>query len=319
MTLHVISVISNPVRYKTRVKLFKEFMARMEATPGVTLWVVEATFGKRPPTVADPKNPHHIIVRADCELWHKENLINIGASRLPDDAEYVMWCDGDVAFQDANWAHETVEALQHYAVVQPFSHAIEYGPNGQPLDEPNHSHQHKGFVYCWERGEKLGHKNKLCGWKYGGPYWHPGYAFAFRMDVWNALGGMIDKAICGSADFHMACALIGQVERSHPGNIHPNYKHMLLQWQRRAHHAVGQNIGFIPGTIHHFFHGRKADRKYRERWAILFENGFDPYSDVHHDSKGVLQFPAGHRHDPRMRKMVSDLRGYFRTRDEDGQ
>jgi hypothetical protein len=308
--LHVISVISNPVRYRTRIKLFRDFIERMKV-PGVTLWVVEAVFGQREPTVIDRSNPHHIMVRCDHELWLKENLINVAARHLPHDAQYVMWCDGDVEFQRSDWATETIEALQHYAVVQPFSDVVDYGPGGEILE------RHRGFAYCWHHGEELGPKNKLCGWKYGGPYWHPGYAFAFRMDVWNALGGMIDRAICGSADYHMACALIGQVERSYPAAVHPNYKHMLSLWQRRAHHSVCQNIGYISGTIHHYYHGRKSDRKYRERWAILTENRFDPYSDVTLDRHGVLQFPVGHRHEPRMRKLVNELRGYFRQRNED--
>jgi hypothetical protein len=307
--LHVISVISNPVRYKTRIKLFKEFMERM-SIPGVTLWVVEAVYGQREPTVIDPKNPHHILVNCDHELWIKENLLNIGARHLPHDAKYVMWCDGDVRFERPDWAKETVEALKHYAVVQPFSDVVDYGPHGEILE------RHRGFVYCWLHPH-LHPKNRLCGWKYGGPYWHPGYAFAFRMDVWNALGGMIDRAICGAADYHMACALIGQAERSYPAKIHSNYKHMVTQWQRRAHHAVGQNIGYVPGTIHHHYHGAKADRKYRERWAILTDSKFDPYTDVHHDRHGVLQFPVGHSHEPRMRKLVADLRDYFRARRED--
>jgi hypothetical protein len=312
VTLHVISVISNPVRYRTRIKLFKETMERMKV-PGVVHWIVEASFGHRPASVIDPDNPHHIHVRCDHELWLKENLINVGARHLPHDAKYLMWLDGDVRFEREDWAQETIEALQHHAVVQPFSDVVDYGPHGEILE------RHRGFFYCWLKGLDLGPKNRLCGWKYGGPYWHPGYACAFRMDAWNALGGMIDRAICGSADYHMACALIGQAARSYPGTVHKHYKHMIGEWQRRAHHAVGQNIGYVPGTVHHHFHGHKADRKYRERWSILIDNNYDPYSDVCLDRQGVLQFAAGHHHDPRMRKMVGELRAYFRGRDEDAR
>ena len=308
--LHVISVISNPIRYKRRVDLFKDFVNYIESC-GIRHWIVEATFGERECDVVDDKNPHHIKVRCDHEVWLKENLINVAVRHLPDDAKYVMWLDGDVRFERNDWASETVEALQHYDVVQPFSHAVDYGPNGEVLQV------HKGFNYCYRQGEALGKNNRLGGWRYGGPYWHPGYACAWTMDAWNAVGGMIDKAICGAGDYHMACALIGQAEFCYPGNVHPNYKHMVKEWERRAHHAVKRNIGFVPGTIHHYWHGSKADRKYVERWDIITKNKFDPYSDVHYDRHGVLKLPPAH--DARTRAIRDQLQQYFRQRNEDGR
>jgi hypothetical protein len=206
--LHVIAVISNPVRYNTRTRLFRDFMDMMELS-GATLWVVEAVHGNRPPSVAKHGHPHHIIVRCDHELWLKENLINIGAAHLPRDAKYIMWMDADIEFQRDDWALETIETLQNYAVVQPFSHVVDYGPHHQILQT------HKGFAYCYNMGEQLGSNNKLGGWKkYGGPYWHPGYAFAYRTEAWNAVGGMLDRAIAGAGDYHMACGLIGQAPGS---------------------------------------------------------------------------------------------------------
>lgn len=306
--LHVISVISNPVRYHSRVRLFKQFMAEMAAS-GVTHWIVEATFGERAPTVLDPANPHHIAVRCDHEVWLKENLINVAARHLPADAKYVMWCDGDIRFERADWASETIEQLQHYAVVQPFSHSIDYGPAGEVLE------MHKSFGYCYVKGRELGDNNRLGGWKYGGPYWHPGYACAYRMDVWNGLGGMIDRAICGAGDYHMACALIGQGSFSYPGTVHDNYKHMIDVWEKRADAVVKRSLGFLSGSIHHAFHGRKADRKYIERWGIVTDANFDPYRDLTYDRHGVLQLTVSN--DERGRKLRDDMMSYFRARNED--
>lgn len=306
--LHVISVISNPVRYQSRVRLFKEFLETMRPS-GVTHWVVEAVFGERGPSIVDPDNPRHILVRCDDEIWLKENLINIGARHLPKDARYVMWADGDIRFERDDWAMETIELLQHYDVVQPFSHVVDYGPWREVLQ------MHKGFHHCYSQGDKLHPQNKLGGWKYGGPYWHPGYAAAYRMETWNGLGGVIDRAICGAADYHMACALIGQGEFSYPGNIHPNYKHMVQVWQNRAEAIVGRNIGSMTGTIHHAYHGRKEDRGYIERWDILTKNKYDPYADVGYDRHGVLHLSVSN--DARGRAIRDQLRAYFRSRRED--
>jgi hypothetical protein len=302
--LHVIAVISNPVRYRSRVRLMKEFMGRLQAS-GVTLWVVEATFGERAPSVLDPSNPRHIAVRCDHELWLKENLINVGARVLPTDVRYVMWCDGDIAFQREDWASETLEALQHHPVVQPFSHVVDFGPSTEILET------HKGFAYCYRMGDRLGPQNKLGNWIYGGPYWHPGYAFAFRMEAWNRLGGLLDRAIMGAADYHMACALIGQADYSYPQTVNRNYREMIKAWEARAEASVGRDIGFVPGTVLHYYHGSKSLRRYTERWDVIVGNDFDPTRDVAYDRHGVLQWTTGKR------RLIDQSRDYFRERQED--
>lgn len=306
--LHVISVISNPVRYQSRVRLFKEFLERME-TSGATHWIVEAVFGERDATIVNPDCPRHIQVRCDHELWLKENLINVGASFLPADAKYIMWLDGDVKFERTDWARETVEALQHYDVVQPFSNVIDYGPHTEILQV------HKSFAYCYVKGAALGPENKPMNHKYGGPYWHCGFSWAYRASAWNSMGGMIDRAICGAGDHHMALAMIGQSKLSLPGGIHENYRHMIKTWEDRATAVIKRNIGYVPGTIHHHYHGKKEDRKYNERWDYLTANHYDPYTDVSMDRHGVLQWALPNQE--RGWAMRDGMRQYFRERRED--
>lgn len=302
--LHVISVLSNPVRYRSRVRLFKDFLARM-AGCGVTQWVVEATFGERQPEVVEAANPRHIRVRCDDELWLKENLINVAARFLPVDAKYVAWVDADIAFERADWATETIEYLQHYDVVQPFSQCVDLGPQDEVLQV------HNGFAYCYRQGSKLGPNNRLGGWHYGGPYWHPGYAWAWRMDAWNHVGGMIDRAIMGSGDHHMACALIGQSGFSLPAGVHPHYRAMVAAWEARAEATIKRNIGYLPGAIRHFYHGAKSNRGYNSRWDVLTGADFDPIKDVALDRHGVLKWTTDKR------GLIDGARDYFRARQED--
>lgn len=299
--LHVISVISNPVRYKSRVRLFKEFQARM-AIEGVDLWVCEATFGDRPHDVTDPDNPRHIQVRCDQELWLKEALINRAVSMLPRNWKYVAWVDADIDFYNKNWALETLHQLQHYSVVQPFSHAIDLGPHGEVLQV------HKSFGHCHSLGHKLNVQKSA---KYGDPpFFHPGYAFAWRREAWETVGGMMDFAICGSGDHHMACSLLGEAKQSMPGGLHANYYRRVYDWQDRAL-KLNKNIGYTPGTVLHHFHGKKADRGYQSRWGILQENAFDPDRDIIRDWQGLPNL-AGNK-----LKLRDDLRNYFRSRSED--
>src|ERR1700677_494960 len=100
--LHIIAVISNPANFKSRYRLYREFEARM-LKEGANLYTVELAIGDQEFAVTDSSNGKHIQLRTNDELWHKENLINIAISRLPDEAEYVAWIDADVQFLRADW------------------------------------------------------------------------------------------------------------------------------------------------------------------------------------------------------------------------
>lgn len=143
-TLYIIAVISNPIRYCTRDSLFEQFMQRMNSTPGARLIVVEQAFGDRHYTHTKEDNRWHVQLRAgaESEVWVKESLINIGFRHLCGQApnwKYAAWVDGDVEFRRDNWALETVEALQHVKVVQPWHTAVDLGPRGEALQILSHS------------------------------------------------------------------------------------------------------------------------------------------------------------------------------------
>lgn len=307
---YVISVITNPERFVKRPKLFREFMARMEKY-GVNLYVVEAAYGDREFEVTDSNNPQHIQLRTESELWHKENLINIGISRLPFNWKYVAWIDADIDFIRPDWVIETIHELQHHPVVQMFEDAIDLGPDHQILQT------HKSFAYCYKNdmpkkhlidGKKLPYNTTFK--KTMGSYWHPGYAWSATREAINTMGGLLDFAILGSGDHHMACCLVGDGEYSCHKNINDNYRKLVLSWQERAS-RLHKNIGYIKGSIYHFWHGKKKDRKYSDRSLILTENKFDPTADIHKDWQGLWALFPGHE------KLRDQIRAYFQSRNED--
>ncbi len=296
--LHVISVLSNPIRYESRVRLFREYVERMKLA-GVTLWIVEASFGERDYQIAEEGNIHHIRLRCDHELWIKEAMINAGRRFLPADAKYIGWQDADIAFARKDWATETLHALQHFDVVQPFSHAIDLGPRHEPMGQAAigfaYSYRELGLMPSTDAYTKM----------------HPGYSWFWRREAWDAVGGMIDIGILGSGDRHMAAGLLGEVETSIFSNVHPNYRRALVQWQDRALEHVKMNIGYVPGTLVHHFHGLKADRKYRSRWQILEKHQFDPDTDITRDGDGLLRLRGNKI------QLRNDIQQYFRQRSED--
>lgn len=300
-TLHVVAVISNPVRYASRYRLYEQFAAHMETFPEVRLTTVELAFGDRHHEVTHHATPErHVQVRSSSELWHKENLINLGVRALPRDWKYVAWVDADVQFVNRGWAQETLHQLQHHAVVQCFEDAIDMGPRNNVVD------RHQSFGKLYATGAT---RPRISGEPYS--FWHPGFAWACRREFYENVGGLIDFAILGAADHHMALALIGAAKDSLPGGIHPSYARRVMEWQDRALRAGKRDLGFVEGALMHHWHGSKKKRYYVERWSLLTSNQYNPDVDVRYSHHGVLEL-TGNK--PRLR---DDLRSYFRARAED--
>lgn len=302
--LHVIAPYHNPLRYRSRANLFREFIQRM-LSAGVDLTVVEAALHDRHWEMNVP-GVHHIPVVQHDELWVKENMINIGISSLPDSAEYIAWIDGDVSFDRLDWAEETIHQLQHYKIVQMFRTAVDLGPEGEATRIFN------GFGYSWATGQPefvvgtdyYGHCGK-------GQFWHPGFAWAINRDTLDHLGRLIDWSSLGSGDHMMALALIHKVRRAVPKGMHPNFLKHALIWEERAQAHVHGDLGYVPGTLLHHWHGRKVDRRYNDRWKILKKHWYDPERDIKMNAHGVYILT---HHGERLR---TDLRRYFRSRNED--
>jgi glycosyltransferase involved in cell wall biosynthesis len=269
----------------------------MVENAGAVLITVEAAFGNRPHAITEANNPHHLQLRTNTEIWHKENLINLGIERLPQDWEYVAWIDADIQFADPNWVNETLNQLQHYDVVQMFSKAQDLGPRHEPFQV------HNGFMYSY--------LNSLCDNTKDYSQWHPGFAWAARRSAINALGGLIDIAILGAGDRHMAHALIGTVKKTIHSKLNQAYAKELILWENRAERYIRRNVGYVPGLILHYWHGKKRDRRYADRWKIIIDNNYNPHIDLKEDWQGLWQLTEHNF------KLRDDIRAYFRSRNED--
>ncbi len=308
--LYVVTCVSNPKRNKSRYELYKRFEKHV-LDAGAKLYTIEAAFGERPHAVTEAGNPCHIQLRTEDEIWNKENLLNILISRLPSDFRYCATIDADVRFARPDWAAETVHLLQHYHVLQLFDTAQDLTPDFSP-------HQTlRGFVYCMMQGMKLGEqgthaiKNGYYAKNGGlGYFFHPGFCWAYTRESLNHFGGLLDTAILGAGDQHMAHGLYGLAERTIPDGVSDGYRNSVLRWQERAKY-IHQDVGYMPGLILHDWHGKKRDRRYHDRWKIIVENKADPDHDLTRDWQGLWQIR------PERIKLRDDIRAYFAGRNED--
>jgi len=293
--LYVILPYFNFCSSHRRQSLFLNFVSQYTGTNNVRLVVIEC-IGKNPLPYT-PGIYQHIKVTSNDVLWIKESLINIAIGYLPRCWKYVAWIDADISFISDTWARDTIRQLQTFDIVQCFRTAIHLGPNGEPIK------QDKSFGYMFVSSGTPYTKND----KYG--FWHPGFAWACTRHAYTTMGRLLDWAILGSADRHMAYALMGRVLDSAPGNVHTNYKVLLSIFQQKVKHL---KFGWVDGTIVHHWHGSLKDRKYRERWDILVQGEFDPLNDVGLNKHNLVQFTILGK------RLHKDIQRYFHERNEDG-
>jgi hypothetical protein len=124
------------------------------------------------------------------------------------------------------------------------------------------------------------------------------------------MGGLFDMGIVGAGDHHMACSLIGEADMSIPSKIGAPYRAAVKAWETRAL-RLHKNIGYVRGSIYHYWHGKKANRQYKDRWAILTDNDFNPNTDIHKDWQGLWTLYPGHE------RLRDEIRTYFQQRNED--
>lgn len=305
---HIVSVISNPLLFKSRYNLYEQFSEDIQRK-GAKLWTVEMATGARDHKITLSDNHQHIQVWNTAIpgfLWHKENLVNIVIQQLTiknPDWRYVAWVDADIKFEKPV-LQETVERLQYWDVVQMWSHAVDFAPDGAAVSD----RMQMGFMYAYWNNINIKSSNN---YTFGG---HPGYAWAARRDSLNKLGGLVDHAILGSADRHMACALLGRVNESMHGDVSQDYKNWCYKWEERAEKEIKRNVGYVPGVIRHGWHGSKATRGYSTRWRILVDYNFQPTVDLRKDVSGLWTLNVD---TPRQRALRDAIRKYFFSRRED--
>jgi hypothetical protein len=278
--LHVIAVVSNPCNFKRRYQLAKDFIERMECEPDVELHTVELVYGNQ-----------EFVLGADLELrtdsapiWIKENLINVAVKKLlPENWKAMAWIDADLEFENPTWALDTLKILNGAKdIVQLFSHALDLDKDGSAM---------KVFA-------GIGYKPKEGS--------HPGYAWACTRRCYNKMGGLYDVSILGAGDHNMAMALLGQ--KSLNKDVSQGYTKSVQELIKRCRNL---RLGYVPGVIHHFYHGQKSKRGYGTRWKILVKYQYDPFRHIHRDvENGFISC-----HEPK--EMLDDIMDYFKSRDED--
>jgi len=294
--LHVIAVISNPCNYKIRYKLAHQFFQRMEQEKDVILYIVELVYGDQEFAVTTTGNKRHLQLRGETPLWHKENMINLGVKYLlPSNWKAFAWVDADVEFDNPYWSTYALRVLNNGKdFVQLFTNVFDMDIDEQILNI------FTGFGYQYSKNFKKGKELN---------YWHPGFAWACNRKAYEQIGGILDEGILGSGDNIMCHSFIKQAPQRLKKGMTNEYIDFVKDKQDKFE---GLQIGYIPGTIRHFYHGKKENRNYYGREDILIRHKYDPNTFITRDAKGLI-IPT----ETCPKEFLKDIMDYFEERNED--
>ncbi len=275
--LHIVSVISNPCEYKVRWQLMNDFIERIdkEKRENVIVYIVEMAYGDQNFKITNSNNKTHLQLRCKHPLWHKENMINLGVKHLlPSDWKYMAWIDGDIEFLNKNWVNETIEELQNNDIVQLFETCDDLDNKNIPMQI------HKSFGEQWKRDikyQKALQKNLVY------PE-HFGYAWACTHDFYGKIGGIYDRSIIGYGDRIMAHGIIQSAQKMYRNEL-VSANNDTAEYMKKF---AGVKFGYVKGKILHYFHGKKENRQYDKRGALMLKHNFDPCAQLCYDENGVI-------------------------------
>ena len=294
--LHVIAVISNPCNFKIRYKLANEFIARMEKEPNIILYLVELVYGDQEFEITSANNKNHLQLKGEIPLWHKENMINLGVKYLlPNNWKSVAWIDADIEFESTHWALDTLKLLNNGKdFIQLFSHCIDMSFDEQIMNK------FTGFGYQFCKNFKKG---------VGVNYWHPGFAWACNRKAYDKMGGIYQEGVLGSGDNTMCHVFTKKAPESLKSGVSQKYIDFVKNLQNKMD---GIKLGYIDGTIRHYFHGKKENRNYLGREDILIKYQYDPYYHIELNEQGLI-IPS----ESCPKDFLRDIMEYFKGRNED--
>ncbi|MCB1502612.1 MAG: hypothetical protein KDK07_23025 [Bauldia sp.] len=303
--LWAITAYFNPVGFHRRLANYRAFRRHLQ----LPLATVELSFDGR--FELDPDDADILVrVNGGDLMWQKERLLNLALAALPARCTKVAWLDCDLIFESPAWGRLTSDALDRMPLLQPFAQVLRTPPDwspGMPLAAETQALRAIGALV--EGGMTRDACLRGIAETIGAAH---GMAWAARRSLLET-HGFYDANIIGGGDSALLRAAFGYigllVERQKMNA--PRERHYRA-WAEPFHDAVRGQVGHVPGTVYHLWHGDPLLRQYVTRFDRFAACDYDPYHDVAVAPTGAWRWNSDKR------DMHAFIRDYFHSRREDG-
>jgi hypothetical protein len=240
-----------------------------------------------------------MVVHSNSYMFYKEQLINKLETVVPEQFTKLAVIDGDILFDSPDWVDQTSRALDEHDIIQPFNQACWLTPDNTKIRSKKPSYAF-GLVNDRLKTPRSIHM------------FHPGFAWAFKRDVFTKIGGFFSHAIIGNGDMLFVFNFFKDEVPDFWVNEVLRTRFILDTWPQ--YHAkfkeINPKVGFLPNKALHLFHGVRQNRQYTTRYksvSHMLNGTWDEQISTNPD--GLLEFK-----NPEISKLVLE---YFRRRNED--
>lgn len=248
--------------------------------------------------------PHERIIHAEAKsaIWHKESLLNLAETIVPEQFTKICWVDADLIFSSLTWLPQLSTLLDSYQVAQPYSRVKYSDQNGNSLRVKS----------SCGLGSLRGAAERADWAKY-----HPGFAMAAQRTLFTELGGLYNSPV-GQGDAIFALGALDRFSPGHPSCQVPSI--VLAEYRAYAEkitHWTHGTIGVVTNSdITHLWHGDRDNRQYYDRLALI-----QRLKPAEHLTTPTPASPLPEWSPKALTKeqeMITNIANYFATRKEDG-
>lgn len=249
------------------------------------------------------KSLYHFHVKSNSYMFHKENLLNVLAKKIPKRFSKFCFLDADIIFSDTEWYDKVSTLLDEYNIVQPFEQCARLDISYKQSENFIHS--------CCTSGKQGG---------------HPGFVFCLRRNFFESIDGFCDSIITGGGDSVFAQSFLNDNEaiKRWVNFSESPFEQSIIHLNERVKLAIENSnlktATFLKDcTVYHLFHGVLVKRDYggRINKFKMFVNkmcpGFDYIQLLKKNEDGVYEFKDQYREESNKFFLI-----FFRNRDDDG-
>jgi len=264
---------ANAEQTKHLYELHRNFRSYIQSY-GISFQTVETIFPGQEFQLTKPNNePYDLQYKEKWIFAMRENLVNVGIKRLPDDWQFVSWMDQHIFWEDPYWFEKAIILMSHNNVV----HLL----NGNDFLNENNSTYFslKGVMKFYkEVGDNY--------WRYVPQQW--GLAWATKKEIYQELGGLFDICIGTKCDLFQAVSYTGT---KYPKQIeNDEFNDLLEKWQNHAEQVYQKKVAYLDSKVFHFMHCLEncQTSNYDLQMSLLQKYNYSPSNDLVRDAEGRL-------------------------------